>query len=92
MLPSTRVMMRFPKKIPNSQSRMLAPTSTHKSKLVMPVRRNGVMEAEQPSTKNILKRLLPMAFPIAISGFFFKAATMEVARAVKCRLPRASAR
>lgn len=43
MLPSTRVMMRFPKKIPNSQSRMLDPTSTHKSKLVMPVRRSGVM-------------------------------------------------
>ena len=69
----------FPEKIPNSQSRMLDPTSTHKSKLVMPVRRSGVMEAEQPSTKNILKRLLPMTFPMAISGFFFKAATMEVA-------------
>ena len=57
MLPSTRVMMRFPKKIPNSQSRMLDPTSTHKSKLVMPVRRSGVMEAEQPSTQEYIEEI-----------------------------------
>ena len=69
----------FPEKDTEQPKQELAPTSTHKSKLVMPVRRSGVMEAEQPSTKNILKRLLPMTFPMAISGFFFKAATMEVA-------------
>ena len=69
----------FPEKDTEQPKQDAGPTSTHKSKLVMPVRRSGVMEAEQPSTKNILKRLLPMTFPMAISGFFFKAATMEVA-------------
>ena len=72
-------MMRFPKKDTGQPKQDAGPYSTHKSKLVMPVGRSGVMEAEQPSTKNILKRLLPMTFPMAISGFFFKAATMEVA-------------
>ena len=37
------------------------------------------MLALHPSTKNILKRLLPITFPIAISGFFFNAATIDVA-------------
>lgn len=37
------------------------------------------MEALHPNTKKILNRLLPMTLPMAISGFFFKAATMEVA-------------
>lgn len=80
----------FPEKIPNSQSRMLDPTSTHKSKLVMPVRRSGVMEAEQPSTKNILKRLLPMTFPMAISGFSSRRLRWRWrVRVMKCRLLRA---
>ena len=39
----------------------------------------GVILALHPNTKKILKRLLPITFPIAISGFFFSAATMEVA-------------
>ena len=60
---------------------MLDPTSTHKSKLVMPVRRSGVMEAEQPSTKNILKRLLPMTFPMAISGLALTFPLMNLAAA-----------
>ena len=37
------------------------------------------MLALHPNTKKILKRLLPITFPIAISGFFFSAATIEVA-------------
>ena len=55
------------------------PISTHRSKLVMPVRCNGVMEALHPNTKNTLNKLLPTTLPMAISGFFFKAATMDVA-------------
>lgn len=68
------------KNSPKNQSRMPDPTSTHKSKLVIPVRCNGVMDALQPNTKNTLNRLLPTTLPMAISGFFFKAATMDVAR------------
>ena len=67
------------KNSPKNQSRMPEPASTHKSRLVMPVRCNGVMDALHPSTKNTLNRLLPTTLPMAISGFFFKAATMDVA-------------
>lgn len=69
----------FGKNSPNSQSSMPDPISTHRSKLVMPVRCNGVMEALHPNTKNTLNKLLPTTLPMAISGFFFKAATMDVA-------------
>lgn len=79
MLPSMRVMVRLAKNNPNIHSSMLEPTSTNRSIFVIPVRCNGVMEALHPSTKKMLNRLLPITFPIAISGFFFKAATMEVA-------------
>ena len=43
---------------------------TPKSRLVMPCMFIGVIVALQPNTKNILKRLEPITFPIAISGFF----------------------
>lgn len=79
MLPSMRVMVRLAKNSPKNQSRMPEPASTHKSRLVIPVRCNGVMDALHPSTKNTLNRLLPTTLPMAISGFFFKAATMDVA-------------
>lgn len=79
ILPSIRVMVRLAKNSPNSQSSMPDPISTHRSKLVMPVRCNGVMEALHPNTKNTLNKLLPTTLPMAISGFFFKAATMDVA-------------
>lgn len=79
MLPSIRVMVRLAKNSPNSQSRMLEPTSVNRSKFVIPLRWRGVILALHPNTKKILKRLLPITFPIAISGFFFSAATMEVA-------------
>ena len=69
----------FGKNSPNIQSSMPDPISTHRSKLVMPVRCNGVMEALHPNTKNTLNKLLPTTLPMAISGFFFKAATMDVA-------------
>ena len=55
------------------------PTNVKRSKLLMPANCKGVMEALHPNTKKILNRLLPMTLPMAISGFFFKAATMEVA-------------
>ena len=79
ILPSIRVIVRLAKNNPNSQSRMPEPANTHKSIFEIPANRNGVIDALQPNTKNILKRLLPITFPIVISGFFFKAATMEVA-------------
>ncbi len=79
MLPSMRVMVRLAKNSPKNQSRIPEPASTHKSRLVIPVRCNGVMDALHPSTKNTLNRLLPTTLPMAISGFFFKAATMDVA-------------
>ena len=79
ILPSIRVMVRLVKNSPNSQSSMPDPISTHRSKLVMPVRSNGVMEALHPNTKNTLNKLLPTTLQMAISGFFLKAATMDVA-------------
>ena len=79
MLPSMRVMVRLAKNSPKIQSRILEPTSTSRSRLVMPARCRGVMEALHPSTKKMLKRLLPITLPIAISEFFLRAATMEVA-------------
>ena len=79
MLPSMRVMVRLAKKSPKNQSRILEPTSTSRSRLVMPARCRGVIEALHPSTKKMLKRLLPITLPMAISGFFLRAATMEVA-------------
>ena len=79
MLPSIRVMVRLPKKTPNSHSKMPAVISTSRSICVMPCSERGVTVAEQPSTKKMLKRLLPTTLPMAISGFFFRAATMLVA-------------
>lgn len=79
ILPSIRVIVRLAKNSPKNQSRTHEPTSVNKSKLVIPLRRSGVMLALHPSTKKILKRLLPITFPMAISGFFFSAATMDVA-------------
>ena len=58
MLPSMRVMVRLAKKSPKIQSRILEPTSTSRSRLVMPARCRGVIEALHPSTKKMLKRLL----------------------------------
>ena len=37
------------------------------------------MEAAQPRTKKMLKRFEPTTLPMAICGFFFSAATAEVA-------------
>ena len=53
--------------------------SVSKSKLVIPCIFIGQIVALVPSTKKILKRLLPITLPMAIPGFFLKAATMEVA-------------
>ena len=79
MLPSIRVMVRLAKNKPKSQSNIPEATITARSKFVIPLMRKGVMLALQPNTKNMLKRLLPITFPMAISGFFFNAATTEVA-------------
>lgn len=72
-------MVRLAKKSPKNHIRILAPTSTNRSMLVIPKIFMGVIVALQPNIKNILNRLLPITFPIAISGFFFSAATIEVA-------------
>ena len=79
MLPSIRVMVRLAKKSPKNQSKTHEPIRTNKSRLEIPLRCKGVMVALQPNTKKILNRLLPITLPMAISGFFFNAATMEVA-------------
>lgn len=79
IIPSKRIMIRFPKNNPKNQSNIEEATNQRKSKLDIPFGNNGVMVAEHPNIKNILKRLLPIIFPIAISGFFFMAATTDVA-------------
>lgn len=79
ILPSIRVIVRLAKNSPKNQSRIPEPTNVNKSKLVIPLRWSGVILALHPNTKKILKRLLPITLPMAISGFFFNAATMEVA-------------
>lgn len=74
-----RVMVRFLKNQPTSQNRMEEPTSTAMSMLlIFPIGR-GDRLALHPNTKNTLNRLLPMTLPMAIPGFFFKAAVTEVA-------------
>lgn len=78
-----RVMVRFLKNQPTSQNRMEEPTSTAMSMLLMfPIGR-GDRLALHPNTKNTLNRLLPMTLPMAIPGFFFKAAVTEVASSGK---------
>ena len=72
-------MVRLAKNRPKNHTRIPATTSDTKSKLVMPTALSGVIDALQPSTKNILNRLLPIALPMANSGFFLIAATIEVA-------------
>ena len=68
-----RVMVRFLKNQPTSQNRMEEPTSTAMSMLlIFPIGR-GDRLALHPSTR-IINRLLPMTLPMAIPGFFFKAA------------------
>ena len=79
ILPSIRVIVRLAKNSPKNQSRIPEPANVNKSKLVIPLRWSGVILALHPNTKKILKRLLPITLPMAISGFFFNAATMEVA-------------
>lgn len=79
MIPSKRMMIRFPKNNPKNQSNTDEAINQRKSKLDIPLGKRGVTVAEHPSIKNMLKRLLPITFPIAISGFFFKAATTDVA-------------
>ena len=63
---------------------MPEPTKVKRSKLLMPVSRKGVMEALHPNTKKMLNRLLPITLPMAISGFFFKAATIDGSILVLC--------
>ena len=79
IIPSKRMMIRLPKNNPKNQSKMDEASNQIKSKFDIPLGKSGVMVAEHPKIKNILKRLLPMIFPIAISGFFFMAATTDVA-------------
>ena len=57
MLPSMRVMVRLAKKSPKNQSRILEPTSTSRSRLVMPARCRGVIEALHPSTKENVEKI-----------------------------------
>lgn len=58
----------------------------------IPVIYKGVILALQPNTKKILNKLLPITFPMAISGFFFKDATTDVANSGKDVPPATSVR
>lgn len=49
----------------------------------------GIIILESPTTKRMLKRLLPMMFPMAISQFFLEAATTEVNNSGK-EVPKAT--
>ena len=44
---------------------------------------NGVMMAEAPNIKNVLKMFEPTTFPMAISAFFLRAAMIDVANSGK---------
>lgn len=57
MLPSMRVMVRLAKNSPKIQSRILEPTSTSRSRLVMPARCRGVMEALHPQYKEDVEKI-----------------------------------
>ena len=55
----------------------------YKSKFELSKIGSGFKIAETPIIKKILKILDPTTFPIAISDFFFKEATTDVARSGK---------
>lgn len=72
-------MVRFLKNHPTSHNSSAEAIITVKSRLLMPPIGKGEIVALHPNTKNILNRLLPITFPMAIPGFFFNAAVTEVA-------------
>lgn len=76
-------MVRFLKNQPTSHNSSAEAIITVKSRLLIPPIGKGEIVALQPNTKNILNRLLPITFPMAIPGFFFNAAVIEVASSGK---------
>ena len=72
-------MVRFLKNHPTSHNSSAEAIITVKSRLLMPPIGKGEIVALHPNTKNILNRLLPITFPMAIPGFFFNAAVTDVA-------------
>ena len=54
------------------------PTATKESMINFEAKGTGVMRADVPTTKRILKMLDPTIFPIAMSEFPFLAANMDV--------------
>ena len=79
MPPSILVMKKKKKKRPKNHIKILDTIRTVRSKLVIPFKRMGVIVALQQSIKKTLNKLLPITLPMAISGFFFSAATIDVA-------------
>lgn len=63
-------MVRFLKNHPTSHNSSAEAIITVKSRLLMPPIGKGEIVALHPNTKNILNRLLPITFPMAIPGFF----------------------
>jgi len=81
--PSMRVIILCLNSHPNINNKKQEAISTAKSILVISRTYIGATDALVPTTRKILNRLEPITFPIAISGFFFKAATTEVANSGK---------
>ncbi len=77
--PSHRLIFRpFPVKM-NRKSKRDARAFTSRSTLLSAVACRGVMVADVPRMRNVLNRLEPTTLPIAMSAFFLRAATIEVA-------------
>ena len=79
MPPSQRVIFRpLPVKI-NRKSRAEAMMLTHKSVVLPSGAFNGVITADVPSIRKMLKILEPTTLPMAMSAFFLYAAMTDVA-------------
>ena len=79
MIPSARVIVRCLKNHPNIQNNMQAPVRTSRSRLPIPPNGRGRIVALHPSTRNMLKMLLPITLPRAMLGLPFTAAVIDVA-------------
>lgn len=79
MPPSMRVMVRCLKNQPKSQNSTQEPVRVNKSKLPIEPKLSGRMVAEVPSTRNILKILLPITLPTAMPVRPLSAAVIDVA-------------
>ena len=83
MIPSVLTITFFPNVIVVRNRRMLAKIAIIKSKFTSVLKGNGLIVAVVPRIKKTLKIFEPITFPMIISGFFLRAATIEVANSGK---------